>query len=78
MKRLSGARFIILMDRCQVFSEVANIEGGIIAFIALYSDPSNPVSGLIVNFQICSGGGDVLTRLTLVSQSKVNIIHVNF
>ena len=31
----------------------------------------------IVKFQICPGCRDVLTKLTFVSQSKVNIFHVN-
>ena len=36
------------------------------------------MSRLIVNFEICPCCGDVITRLALVSQSKVNVVHVNF
>ena len=66
------------MNSCQVFPQVANIEGGVLTFIALNSDPSNTMPRRIVNFKICPGCGEVLTRLTFVSQSKVNIVNVNF
>ena len=66
------------MNSCQVFPQVADMERSVITFIALNSDPSNTMPRRIVNFKICPGCGDVLTRLTFVPQSKVNIVHVNF
>ena len=55
------------MNSRQVLPQVADIERGVITFIALNSDPSNTMLRLIVKFKICPGCGDVLTGLTFVS-----------
>ena len=67
---------LFLMNSIQVCPQVANIERGEITFIALNSDSS--MLGLIVNFKICPGCRDVLTRLAFEPQSKMYIVHVNF
>ena len=54
------------MNSCKVLSQVADIEGGVITFIALNSDASNTMPRLIVKFKICPGCGDMLTGLTFV------------